>query len=158
MFPKVSVFLWKQLFSYNDSRTPLSILGISWYNFLRESTLRLRVWMKHTLHGVFSGPWCSLHLALLRVQIKHQLMHRLSCLFEFKSIFIHTGSWKPLCEHTCPKKCGGRFYLILKVGGTRPPCDLHPRTALVVLCYVILCYIILYVLIKLFFIAFCPSF
>ncbi len=65
----------------------------------------------------------DVHLAWFWVRIKHQLMHRLSCLFELKSIFIHTGSWKLLCEHTFPKKSRGRIYAILNVGGT---CDLCP--------------------------------
>ncbi len=74
----------------------------------------------------------DVYLALFWVRIKHQVMHRLSCLFEFKSIFIHTGSWKFLCEHTPEKKCEGWIYVILKVGGgtcpPHPPCDLRPRT------------------------------
>ncbi len=50
-----------------------------------ESALWLRVWMN-------TRALRDVHLAWFWVRIKHQLMHRLSCLFELKSIFIHTGS------------------------------------------------------------------
>ncbi len=83
----------------------LSILGISWCDFLRESALQRPGWMKHTAFNECLALR-DVHLALFWVRIKHQVMHRLSCLFKCNSIFIHSGSWKPLCEHTCPKKCG----------------------------------------------------
>ncbi len=120
-------FLWKQLFSYSHS---WSFCPYQEFTFLRENALRLVYeWNIHCMKWVFSAPWCLSRL--IWVRIKHQVMHRLSCLFELKSIFIHTGSWKLLCEHTCPKKCGGRIYVILKVGGTHPPCDLRPCIQLI---------------------------
>ncbi len=98
-------------------------------NFLfwtRAPSSFVYVWMNiHVLSDVY--------FALFWVWIKHQVMHRLSCLFELESIFIHTGCWKLLCEHTCPQKCEGWIYVILKVGGgsllitrdSRVPCVIY---------------------------------
>ncbi len=117
-------FLWKQLDI--NSWTFVHIR-----NFLvRLSSMRVPSVIKyewtHTACNECSAL-CDVHLTLFWVWIKHQVMHRLSCLFEFKSVFIHTSSWKPLCEHTYlrdlfiyKKKCFNlfsRIYVKFKGGG-----------------------------------------
>ncbi len=99
---------------------------------MHESALQLCVCMnEHT-----RAPWCLFRLILGPNKTSGHAQTILS--LWIKSIFIHTGSWKLLCEHTCPQKCEGRIYVIVKVGGggvtfnhaglPRAPCDLRPCT------------------------------
>ncbi len=113
MFPNVSVFLWEQLFSNSDSWSFVHIRNVLFCG--RAPSSFVYEWTHTAWNECLTLR--DVYLALFWVRIKHQVMHRLSCLFEFKSIFIHTGSWKFLCEHTPEKKCEGRIYVILKVGG-----------------------------------------
>ncbi len=85
------------------------------FPFLSENALQLRVWTKHTLHGVFSAPRCSTRLILGFEWKINSCTDNPITLRQFKSISIYTGFWKPLCEHSWPKKCGWRIYVILKV-------------------------------------------
>ncbi len=127
MFPNVSFFCGNNCFHTAIAGAFVHIRNLLFC--VRAPSGFVYEWNIHCMKWVFSAPWCLSRL--IWVRIKHQVMHRLSCLFELKSIFIHTGSWKLLCEHTCPKKCGGRIYVILKVGGTHPPCDLRPCIQLI---------------------------
>ncbi len=75
--------------------------------------------MNTTLH-VIGLALLDVHLALFWVRIKHQVMcNRLSCLFEFKSIFIHTAHENLYANTLAPKN--GDELRYIKSGGGVPP-------------------------------------